>query len=72
MAISFGRGSAAEWTDKNPILVYGFEGLEIDTGKKKVGDGVTSWNSLPYATTSTGGGPEDGVLDAGSVINLGV
>lgn len=44
----FRRGVAAEWTTDNPILYSGEPGLETDTGKFKIGDGVRSWNSLPY------------------------
>lgn len=42
------RGLAATWTSNNPVLLSGEMGLETDTNKFKVGDGVTAWNSLPY------------------------
>lgn len=42
------RGLAAEWTLANPVLVAGEPGFEVDTGKFKIGDGVTAWNSLAY------------------------
>lgn len=42
------RDTAANWTAANPILLAGEEGLEIDTKRKKMGDGVTPWNSLDY------------------------
>ena len=42
------RGSAARWTELNPILKQGEPGFEYDTGKLKIGDGFTPWNSLPY------------------------
>jgi hypothetical protein len=41
-------GPAAEWTAQNPILHIGEAGHESDTGKWKLGDGVTAWNALPY------------------------
>jgi hypothetical protein len=44
------RGTAAEWTTANPILADGQQGYETDTGKRKVGDGVTAWTALAYAT----------------------
>ena len=53
------RDSAANWTSVNPILLDGQEGFETDTGQKKMGDGVTAWNSLSY---SSGGGSGDMVL----------
>lgn len=39
---------ASEWTSNNPVLLKGEFGIEIDTGKIKVGDGVLNWNSLSY------------------------
>lgn len=44
------RGTAAEWTASNPILLEGEVGVETDTKKLKVGDGLTVWASLPYIT----------------------
>lgn len=41
-------GTAAAWTSANPILAKGEIGVEIDTAKMKVGDGVTVYNNLPY------------------------
>lgn len=46
--IQLRRGTAAKWAEVNPILAEGEIGLELDTGKEKVGDGVTRWNDLPY------------------------
>jgi hypothetical protein len=40
---------ANTWTEKNPLLQKGELGHEIDTGRIKVGDGVTYWIDLPYA-----------------------
>lgn len=42
------RGLAASWTTKNEVLLEGEFGLELDTRKVKLGDGVTAWNSLSY------------------------
>ena len=42
------RGLAAGWASSNPILATGELGYESDTGKAKVGDGSTAWNSLAY------------------------
>jgi|ERR1043165_6105864 hypothetical protein len=42
------RGSAAEWTENNPVLFSGEPGVELDTGKFKIGNGVAAWLSLPY------------------------
>ncbi|QPB07972.1 tail fiber protein [Synechococcus phage S-H38] len=46
--IQLRRGSAQEWANVNPTLAIGELGIEIDTGRIKIGDGVTSWNSLRY------------------------
>lgn len=44
------RNSSAGFTSSNLVLGYGVTGLETDTGRIKVGDGVTPWNSLVYST----------------------
>ena len=41
-------GTAASATSTNPILHDRELGIETDTLKMKIGDGVTAWNSLPY------------------------
>jgi hypothetical protein len=48
--IQLRRGPASDWTLYNPILSEGELGLEIDTGKLKVGDGTASWSQLNYNT----------------------
>lgn len=50
------RGTAAAWTAKNPILAEGEQGLEMDTQKFKIGNGVTRWVSLPYWTAGAAAG----------------
>lgn len=42
------RDAAATWTSVNPTLAQGEPGYETDTGKGKIGNGSTPWNSLPY------------------------
>ena len=37
----------AGWAAEDPILSLGEEGIDVDTGTRKVGDGVTTWSSLP-------------------------
>jgi hypothetical protein len=46
--IQLRRGTAAQWTSTNPTLAAGEQGYETDTGKLKIGDGSTAWNSLGY------------------------
>lgn len=43
-------GTAAEWTAANPVLRARELGVETDTLNSKLGDGVTRWNVLPYAS----------------------
>ena len=42
------RGTASQWTSTNPTLAAGEWGFETDTGKVKIGNGSTAWNSLGY------------------------
>lgn len=44
----FKRGSAAKWQELNLILKAGEPGLEMDTGRLKIGNGVQAWNELSY------------------------
>lgn len=39
---------AADWATGNPVLLDREWAVERDTGKVKLGDGVTAWNSLAY------------------------
>lgn len=67
--IEFRRGYAIDWTTKNPILRLGEPGFERDTGKIKIGDGVTAWNSLAYLAgdSDSDGGTSD--VDLNNHIN---
>ena len=44
--------SAANWTTKNPVLLKGELGIEIDTNLFKIGNGTSAWAALPYANES--------------------
>jgi len=46
--IKLKRDYTANWTLLNPILSLGEPGYERDTGKLKIGDGVTPWVDLDY------------------------
>ena len=46
--IQLRRDGAQQWANVNPILAQGELGIEIDTSRLKIGDGVTAWNSLKY------------------------
>lgn len=46
-------GTAADWTAANAVMQNGEIGIEIDTNKSKIGDGVTAWADLPYTGASS-------------------
>ena len=48
------RGTASQWSSTNPLLSEGELGLELDTGKFKVGNGTQNWNALVYASGIAG------------------
>ena len=50
------RGNSAEWVQNDHVLLEGELGWESDTNKLKIGNGINSWNNLPYLTTGSGGG----------------
>ena len=46
--IKLKRGQAASWVRLNPILAPGEPGFELDTGRLKIGNGITPWLELSY------------------------
>ena len=52
--IQIRRDTAANWAGADPILAQGELGLETDTDKIKVGDGITPWASLGYLIDAGG------------------
>lgn len=50
--IKLRRDTAQLWAVKNPILLDQEIGLETDTRKFKIGNGITPWNLLPFSTLS--------------------
>lgn len=46
--IQIRRDTSTNWTNINPILASGELGFITDTGRMKVGDGVTAFNSLAF------------------------
>lgn len=65
------RGTAAEWADANPVLADGEPGVERNTGKQKIGDGVTAWNALPYTATTGATGPAGPATTNASLLTSG-
>ena len=68
------RGTAAEWASANPILADGELAAEKDTRKLKLGDGVTTWNLLPYAYSFIDLGDasetERGIVEAATLLEM--
>jgi len=68
--IQLRRGTASAWTAANPLLADGEMGIESDTAKFKIGDGVTYWTSLAYGgiagTNGTNGTNGQGVPTGGT------
>jgi hypothetical protein len=62
--ITIRKGTAAQWTSANPVLLSGEMGYETDTGQQKIGDGVTAWTSLAYYHDP------DSVTDHGALTGL--
>ena len=64
--------TAANWTAANPTLLLGEVGVEINGvgsgARTKIGDGVTAWVDLDYASS---GGEFDGTILAENVEGLG-
>ena len=46
--IQLRRGGSQEWRNANPVLAQGEIGIDLDSGRIKIGDGSTAWNSLAY------------------------
>jgi hypothetical protein len=46
--IQIRRDTAANWTTNDPTLAEGELGMETDTLKIKMGDGVAAWTALEY------------------------
>lgn len=62
--------TAAALTATNPLLLKGEVVYESDTLKRKLGDGITAWNDLPYesANGSSGGAVEQVTVNPGQAL----
>lgn len=75
--IQLRRDTAANWSTNNPTPSAGEPCFETDTGKLKIGDGITAYNSLPYQggsgdVTSTGNNTFTGTnIFKGKSLNVG-
>ena len=69
--IKLRRDTAANWAAANPILAVAEPGLETDTNSIKYGNGVTAWNSLPYASVPLTAVSESIVPAQNEAVDLG-
>lgn len=69
--IQLRRGTSAQWTVADTVLAAGEVGVEVDTGRFKIGNGTSTWTTLMYPSGINGLGslsdvvyssPEDGSL----------
>jgi hypothetical protein len=50
--IQLRRDVSTSWTSVDPVLNPGEPGVELDTGKLKIGNGVLRWKQLSYVKSS--------------------
>lgn len=60
MTVRAARSGA--WATLNPILEHDEFGIEVDTGRYKVGNGLSRWAELSHVTTPT---LNEDVIDGG-------
>lgn len=59
----------AEWAADNPVLMDRETGWTTDTRRVKLGDGVTAWNDLPWASDGPGMAAS-AVVETGGVVSF--
>ena len=59
--------TATAWTTANPVLMKGEIGIETDTNKFKIGDGLKAWSALSYVGTQVEVTGEGEVITGASV-----
>jgi hypothetical protein len=70
------RGTASQWTSTNPVLASGEWGYETDTGKVKIGNGSSAWNSVSYTgagtvtSVATGTGLTGGTITSSGTLSI--
>ena len=68
--IQLRNDTSGAWELANPILAEGEMGVETDTNKIKVGNGIDEWDDLPYVAGEGGGDGGDGTFDDLTVSGL--
>lgn len=59
--------TATAWSTANPVLMKGEIGIETDTNKFKIGDGIKAWSALSYVGTQVEVTGEGEVITGASV-----
>ena len=57
--IQLRRDSSGNWSATNPVLAEGEMGVELDTNRSKLGDGVSNWRDIDYMTDTNAVGTYD-------------
>jgi len=65
-------GTAAEWAAANPILAARECGVETDTHRLKVGDGVTAWATLPYSSAISDSSVTSAMIVDGTILGTDI
>lgn len=68
--IQFRQDTSTNWAVNDPVLALGEPGWETDTGRLKIGDGVSVWTSLDYYFGSIG--PVGPIGNIGSTGPIGI
>ena len=74
--IQLRRDSASDWALANPVLAEGEIGIETDTGKFKIGNGTSAWNSIttyanpPALITAITGGTTTPLSQSSGTLSL--
>lgn len=67
--IQLRRDTAANWTSVDPVLSQGEIGIETDTDKFKIGDGISKWSELDYAYQAVITGAATTITDSNLTVN---
>jgi hypothetical protein len=70
--IQLRHDTSTNWALYNPILAIGEFGYETDTNKNKMGNGVSTWNNLPYYGVGSTGATGPARPSGQALINFGV
>jgi hypothetical protein len=54
--IQWRRDGSNNWSTANPVMADGEVGYATDASMFKIGNGISSWNNLPYYSSGGGGG----------------